>query len=53
MRLIAYIGPGAGLILSSSFLMMLAAGAVALSSLLIWPIRRMWRIVRGRRRVSS
>jgi predicted AlkP superfamily phosphohydrolase/phosphomutase len=35
----AYIGPGAGFAVVSSFLILLASGAVAFATLLIWPFR--------------
>jgi hypothetical protein len=53
MRLLAYIGPGAGLVLSSSFLMAAAGVAVALSSLIFWPLRMLWRSVRRRRATTE
>jgi len=45
----AYIGPGAGFALLSSFLVLFAALALALISLLSWPVRGLFRLVRRRR----
>jgi predicted AlkP superfamily phosphohydrolase/phosphomutase len=38
----AYIGPGAGFALVTSFFVIIASLGIALLSLLIWPIRRVW-----------
>ena len=46
----AYVGPGAGFALLTSFLAVLVSGALALASLLLWPIRVLIALVRGRRR---
>ena len=43
----AYIGPGAGFALLSSFLVLLTTILVALGSILFWPFRMVWRRVRG------
>ena len=45
----AYIGPGAGIALVGSFLAVLVAMLSALVALITWPIRWLWRMVRGRR----
>ena len=45
----AYIGPGAGIALMGSFLAVLVAMISALVTLLTWPIRWIWRTLRGRR----
>jgi predicted AlkP superfamily phosphohydrolase/phosphomutase len=45
----AYIGPGAGIALVGSFLAVLVAMFSALLALATWPIRWVWRAVRGRR----
>ncbi len=45
----AYIGPGAGFALMSSFLVLLATVALAFLSLLAWPVRTLWRLVRRAR----
>ncbi len=45
----AYIGPGAGFALMSSFLALLATVALAFLSLLAWPVRTLWRVLRRRR----
>ena len=42
----AYIGPGAGFALVSSFLVVFTTIIIAFISLLIWPFRTLWRIVR-------
>ncbi|MCY3970211.1 MAG: hypothetical protein OXG74_09770, partial [Acidobacteria bacterium] len=41
----AYIGPGAGFALMSSFLVLLATVVLAFLSILAWPIRTLWRVV--------
>ena len=41
----AYIGPGAGFALLSSFLVLLTTVLIALLTLLIWPFRTAWRVV--------
>jgi predicted AlkP superfamily phosphohydrolase/phosphomutase len=46
----AYIGPGAGFALLSSFFGIAATLALALLSLLRWPFRTVWRLLRRRRR---
>ena len=46
----AYIGPGAGFALISSFLVIFTTIVLAVVSLLIWPFRTLWRIVRRRKR---
>ena len=45
----AYIGPGAGIALVGSFLVILAAIASAIVTILTWPARRLWRALRGQR----
>jgi predicted AlkP superfamily phosphohydrolase/phosphomutase len=45
----AYIGPGAGFALLTSFFVFLTTIVVAVASLLIWPFRVAWRIMRRRR----
>ena len=45
----AYIGPGAGFALMSSFLVLLATVALAFLSLLAWPVRTLWRVVRRKK----
>jgi hypothetical protein len=49
MRLLAYIGPGAGFALSSSFLVLFSAVVMAMFSLVVWPLRKAWRAIRRRR----
>ncbi len=45
----AYIGPGAGFAIASSFLTVLATMALALLGLMLWPINWLIRSIRGRR----
>ena len=45
----AYVGPGAGFALVSSFLVIFVTLILALVSLLIWPIRTLWRLLRRKR----
>ncbi|HEY7820893.1 MAG TPA: alkaline phosphatase family protein, partial [Vicinamibacteria bacterium] len=45
---LAYIGPGAGFALLSSFLVVFTTIVIAGLSLLIWPFRMAWRFVRRR-----
>src|SRR5688572_18468748 len=45
----AYIGPGAGFALVSSFFVLLTTVAVAMLSLLAWPLRAAWRLLTGTR----
>jgi predicted AlkP superfamily phosphohydrolase/phosphomutase len=42
----AYIGPGAGFALLSSFLVVFTTIVLAILSLLIWPFRMVWRLIR-------
>ncbi len=46
---LAYIGPGAGFAVLGSFLSVLAGFLLSLASLLLWPFRMLWRVVRRRR----
>ena len=46
----AYIGPGAGLTLVGSFLAILGAGGLLLLTLLSWPLRILWLLIRPGRR---
>jgi predicted AlkP superfamily phosphohydrolase/phosphomutase len=48
----AYVGPGAGFALVGSFLALLAAIASSLISLLLWPIRFVWRWRRRRKALA-
>src|SRR5215813_8509460 len=43
----AYVGPGAGFALLSSFLVLFTTLLAALASLLFWPFRMLWRRLRG------
>jgi predicted AlkP superfamily phosphohydrolase/phosphomutase len=45
----AYIGPGAGFALLSSFLVLFTTIVIAIVSILFWPVRMLWRLVRGQR----
>ena len=45
----AYIGPGAGFVFVTSFLVLFVSGLVALLSLLLWPFRAAWRLLRRAR----
>ena len=45
----AYIGPGAGVALVGSLFAVLAALASAIVTMLTWPIRRIWRAIRGQK----
>jgi predicted AlkP superfamily phosphohydrolase/phosphomutase len=46
----AYIGPGAGFALLSSFLVVFVTILLAIVSVLTWPFRALWRALRGGRR---
>ncbi len=46
---LAYIGPGAGIALVGSFLAVLTALASAGALMVSWPLRRLWRTIRGQR----
>ena len=41
----AYIGPGAGFAVLSSFLVLFTTMVIAVASVLVWPFRAMWRLV--------
>jgi len=45
----AYVGPGAGFAVLSSFLTLLLAFFYAFLALLTWPLRQLWRLRRGRK----
>ena len=49
---VAYIGPGAGIALLGSFLAVFAAVLSALIAVLTWPMRAIWRMVRGRKAMA-
>ena len=49
----AYIGPGAGFALLSSFLVLFVALALTFISLLSWPVRGLFRLIRGRRAYAA
>ncbi|MEE8369078.1 MAG: hypothetical protein V3S30_12280, partial [Thermoanaerobaculia bacterium] len=42
----AYIGPGAGFALLSSFLVLFTTIVLAIVALLVWPFRMLWRALR-------
>ena len=48
----AYIGPGAGFAVLGSFLVMLGAMAAAVVTMFTWPIRWIFRSIRGRRALA-
>ena len=50
--LLAYIGPGAGVALLSSFLVMLTTMVLVVFSLLVLPFRMLWRAVRRKKRLT-
>lgn len=50
--LFAYIGPGAGIALAGSFLVVLTAIFAAFLILLTWPIRWLWRTLKNRKALS-
>jgi predicted AlkP superfamily phosphohydrolase/phosphomutase len=41
----AYVGPGAGFALLSSFLGLFTTILIAIASLLLWPVRTLWRVI--------
>ena len=43
---LGYVGPGAGFVFVTSFLALLATGVLAAFSLLLWPFRMAWRMIR-------
>src|SRR4030095_11913854 len=45
----AYIGPGAGFGLLPSFLVLFTTIVIAILSILFWPFRALWRLMRGKR----
>ena len=50
--ILAYIGPGAGVALLSSFLVMLTTMVVVIFSLLLMPFRLLWRAIRRQKRLK-
>ena len=48
----AYIGPGAGFALLSSFFVIFTTILIAVLSLLLWPFRMVWRFIRYKRRTK-
>jgi predicted AlkP superfamily phosphohydrolase/phosphomutase len=46
---LAYIGPGAGIAIVGSFLAIVSAMFAAFLAILLWPVRRVWRALRGGR----
>ena len=49
----AYIGPGAGFALLSSFLVVFVTILLAIVSVLTWPFRTLWRVIRRRPRARG
>jgi predicted AlkP superfamily phosphohydrolase/phosphomutase len=49
----AYIGPGAGFALLSSFLVMLVTLVLAFAAMVAWPVRALWRLMTGRTRPQA
>jgi hypothetical protein len=49
----AYIGPGAGLSVLGSLWAVLVGIVLALVAILSWPIRILWRRLRGKRKVTA
>jgi len=45
----AYIGPGAGFAFLSSFFVLFLTFLLAVFSLLLWPFRALWKLIRGRK----
>lgn len=50
---VAYIGPGAGFAFAGSFLTLLWGLVVGLGSMLLWPFRMAWRVIRRRNGFSK
>jgi hypothetical protein len=48
----AYVGPGAGFVLVSSFLTVFTTVLLTVLSLIVWPFRRWWRLRRRRLNVG-
>ena len=48
----AYIGPGAGFALFSSFFVFITTVVIAVLSLVVWPFRMLWRLMHRKRRGS-
>jgi len=49
----AYIGPGAGFAVISSFFVLFTTLVVVIASVLIWPFRALWRLIWGHRPPST
>ena len=49
----AYIGPGAGFALASSFFVVFLTALAGLALLLVWPFRMAWRMITRRRPAKS
>ena len=49
----AYVGPGAGFALVSSFAVILVTLLVAMLSILIWPFRKLWRLLTGKKTAKA
>ena len=50
---LAYIGPGAGFAFVGSLLTFLSGFAMGVGSLLLWPFRMTWRVIRRRQGFSK
>ena len=50
--LLAYIGPGAGVALLSSFLVVLTTMVLVVFSLLLLPFRLLWRAIRRKKKLK-
>jgi predicted AlkP superfamily phosphohydrolase/phosphomutase len=48
----AYVGPGAGFALLSSFMVVFVTTLLAIGALLLWPVRTVWRMLRHRRKAK-
>ncbi len=46
----AYVGPGAGFVFLTSFLVLFVTGLLSFFSMLIWPFRALWRLLRRSRK---
>jgi hypothetical protein len=51
--LLAYVGPGPGLTMVWAFLGLLGTIALAILSLLLWPIRMLIRVIRGEKTAEA
>src|SRR5262249_51721309 len=49
----AYVGPGAGFAIVSSFFVLFTTVVIVIVSILVWPFRALWRIISGRSAPST